>query len=220
MDYSTYVAGISGSCWSLSGLYSLANGHTSFLREHIKSRIQTDFLNPQTLDLLTQDPPARYLLSGMLIKQTVGKLDLADVYGTLVSSRVLLPDDTQSVSFDWLRLSSQTKHLERAQLPLPIYSMVRHDVTDVEDAIKDQAQKSAPSVFASSDEASKSEDAAVQQNRDLMSAATWQWFELTPYEVGSPDLDAWIPSWSLGRTFQDGKSLKPQPELSMTVMNG
>lgn len=39
-------------------------------------------------------------------------------------------------------------------------------------------------------------------------------------QFGSPDFDAWIPCWALGRTFEGGKSQEPQPELSMTVMNG
>lgn len=194
----------------------MSNGHTSFLREHVKSRIQKDFLSPDTIELLTQDPPARYLLSGMLIKQAVGQLDLADVYGTLVSSRILVPNEFASLSFDWLRLSSQAQQLDKAQLPMPIYSMVRHDVTEVEDAAKAQSESNPITPLFKDRDAEQN----VQLKRDLMSAATWQWFELTPFEVGSPDLDAWIPSWAFGREFQDGKSVKRQPELSMTIMNG
>lgn len=192
------------------------------IREHIKSRIRQDFLNPDTLELLVNDPPARYLLSGALIKQAVGDLNLADVYGTLVSSRILLPDNYNNLSFSHLRLSSQQSLLEDARLPLPIYSMVRHDVTDADD----DAQSPNPDCTSHSDaqyqamQAAESSEQQARRKRGLMSAATWQWFELTPYEVGSPDIEAWIPSWAFGRQFYNGRSLQPQPELSMTVMNG
>lgn len=145
-------------------------------REHVKSRISKDFLHPDTLQLLTEDPPARYLLSGMLIKQAVGQLDLADIYGTLVCSRVLLPDEHHSLSSKHLRLSSQAELLQKASLPLPIYSMVRHDVTEVEQAIKDNAKKNPLHIKEGAEK-------EVQEKKDLMSAAAWQWFELTPYEV-------------------------------------
>lgn len=162
------------------------------------------------------------MLSGALIKQAVGDLNLADVYGTLVSSRILLPDNCSNLSFSHLRLSSQQSLLEDARLPLPIYSMVRHDVTDADEDVHgpDPDRTSHSDAHGQALQAAESSEQQARQKRGLMSAATWQWFELTPYEVGSPDIEAWIPSWALGRHFRDGRSLQPQPELSMTVMNG
>ncbi len=60
LDCTTYVAGISGSCWALGVLYAGVAGHRSPMpesaAEHIKSRISTNFLDSSTFDLLTKSP--------------------------------------------------------------------------------------------------------------------------------------------------------------------
>ncbi|HXW85767.1 MAG TPA: hypothetical protein VEK38_00340, partial [Candidatus Bathyarchaeia archaeon] len=38
------------------------------------------------------------------------------------------------------------------------------------------------------------------------------WFEFNPYEIGSADYEAYIPSWSFGRKFVDGESVDFAPE--------
>ncbi|KAJ3173866.1 hypothetical protein HK101_011020 [Irineochytrium annulatum] len=50
--------------------------------------------------------------------------------------------------------------------------------------------------------------------------AWWQWFELTPVEVGCDELRVWIPSWSFGRKFYGGKSIDKVPEQSFTMQVG
>lgn len=60
LDCTTYVAGISGSCWALGVLYAGVAGHRyptpDSAAEHIKSRIATNFLDSSTFDLLTKSP--------------------------------------------------------------------------------------------------------------------------------------------------------------------
>ncbi len=34
----------------------------------------------------------------------------------------------------------------------------------------------------------------------------YHWLEFTPYEIGSPDLQAFVPTWAFGRPFKDGRS--------------
>lgn len=43
----------------------------------------------------------------------------------------------------------------------------------------------------------------------------YEFFEHTPYEVGCPYLNAYVPTWSFGRTFKNGKSQDFAPELSL-----
>jgi phospholipase A2 len=43
---------------------------------------------------------------------------------------------------------------------------------------------------------------AVNSRNDL----TYNWFEFTPYEIGSPDLKAFTPTWAFGRKFINGKT--------------
>ena len=60
LDCTTYIAGISGSCWALGVLYAGVAGHQNPVpetaAEHIKSRIATNFLDSSTLNLLTKSP--------------------------------------------------------------------------------------------------------------------------------------------------------------------
>lgn len=62
LDVVSYIAGISGSCWALSGLYSLAGGHLDVWTSHIKSRITTPFLDLGNFQLFT-DPPTNKVSS-------------------------------------------------------------------------------------------------------------------------------------------------------------
>lgn len=61
---------------------------------------------------------------------------------------------------------------------------------------------------------------AEEKNRELKKQGRWLWFETTPYEFGCDELGAWIPTWSLGRLFEAGKSVERVPELSLTITTG
>jgi cytosolic phospholipase A2 len=51
--------------------------------------------------------------------------------------------------------------------------------------------------------------------------AWFQWFEMTPYEVGCDELEAWCPTWAFGRRFEQGRSLQPGlPEQSLALLLG
>ena len=41
------------------------------------------------------------------------------------------------------------------------------------------------------------------------------WFEFTPYEIGSSQLNSYVPSWSFGRKFNNGQSIDKAPEQSL-----
>lgn len=47
-----------------------------------------------------------------------------------------------------------------------------------------------------------------------------QWYEITPYEAGSEDVGAWIPTWALGRAFDKGHDVEPRPEISLSILSG
>jgi len=41
------------------------------------------------------------------------------------------------------------------------------------------------------------------------------WYEFTPYEIGSPTLNLYVPAWAYGRKFVDGGSVDFAPEQSL-----
>ena len=59
-------------------------------------------------------------------------------------------------------------------------------------------------------------DAEQQQASD----AWFQWFEMTPHEVGCDELEAWVPTWAFGRRFEAGRSTTNLPEQSLALLLG
>lgn len=66
----------------------------------------------------------------------------------------------------------------------------------------------------------KNEDHSDKEHADAQDA-WFQWFEMTPYEVGCDELEAWVPTWAFGRRFELGRSLSPAvPEQSLALLLG
>ncbi|CAH7668862.1 acyl transferase/acyl hydrolase/lysophospholipase [Phakopsora pachyrhizi] len=207
LDVTSYVAGISGSCWALAVWYSLADGNLDKLRSHLMSRITTPFLDLSNLGLLVEKPTDKYLLSGLIAKASTNtdSLSLVDIYGTLVSSRLLVPDDISKLDFRHLKISNQRRLLD-GSLPLPIYCTINHLLAhERTESLLEKKSRDSVQDFA--------------QNQSFTSSS-YHWYELTPYEVGSEDVGAFIPTWALGRVFEDGKDIKRSPELSLSILNG
>lgn len=48
----------------------------------------------------------------------------------------------------------------------------------------------------------------------------FQWFEATPLEIGSADVQGYIPTWAWGRPFVSGRSLDRRPEEPLSLLLG
>ncbi|GET01214.1 cytosolic phospholipase A2 beta-like [Rhizophagus clarus] len=48
----------------------------------------------------------------------------------------------------------------------------------------------------------------------------YDWYEFTPFEIGSDKYDAWIPTWAFGREFKSGKSINNSPEQNISQLLG
>ncbi|KAF8322241.1 FabD/lysophospholipase-like protein [Clavulina sp. PMI_390] len=225
LDCVTYIAGISGSTWSMGALYSgvagLVNGVPSPLltQKHLQTRITVPYVDSSALDLLTKPPTNSYLLTGLIRKATIPltNISITDIYGTLISSRILVPDNVTPSSLDprFLSLHAFRQHVDNGALPMPIFTAVsRHlpeNLSKEESAIK----KEQTTLIS----ARRSE--RLNQRKDIIEdEARWLWFEFTPYETGCDELGAWIPSWALGRRFQAGKSIDRAPEVSFSILSG
>lgn len=60
----------------------------------------------------------------------------------------------------------------------------------------------------------------VDEKEHSESDAWWQWFEMTPFEIGCDELEAWAPTWGFGRPFEGGKSKQGLPEHSLALLLG
>ena len=211
----TYTAGVSGSCW-LQTLYNSTLGGRSHDRviRHLKHRIGTHIAYPPSfLDLLTRAPTNKFILSGTVEKlkgEPKANFGLVDVYGLLLSTRLLIPKDELSVNDSDLKMSEQRQYLEQGANPLPIYAAVRHEIP-----LEEQQT-----------EREKTEGKASETAKERAKQEAWfQWFEFTPYEIWCEEFDAGIPSWSVGRHFKDGRSIPREngfdlPELRIPFLMG
>jgi len=214
-DIATYTAGVSGSCWLQTLYYSTICGrrHDRII-EHLKRRIGTHIAYPPSfLELLTRAPTNKYLLSGSIEKlkgDPQADFGIVDAYGLLLAARLLVPRDELSVDSRDLKLSNQRSYLANGQNPLPIYAAVRHEIP-VED-------------LKTEDETAKGKTTDVTKEK-AKREAWFQWFEFSPYELWCEELEAGIPSWSIGRRFFEGQSLAREdglglPELGTPYMLG
>ncbi|GAA5959607.1 hypothetical protein JCM21900_002954 [Sporobolomyces salmonicolor] len=211
LDCTTYIAGVSGSCWAINTLMSIGGASLPWTLQHLRQRIKEPFLTPEAfVNLLDTDRESSVsLLSGAILKNASkgGEVSLVDVYGTLVSTRLFVssespafPPPPNPISLETLKTSSQRRLIDDGQAPLPIYCTIRHDLPP-DDVVKQKEQEG-------------------MTGQEILAEGKWHWFEITPYEVGCDQLGAFIPTWSLGRHFDAGKSVERVPELSLTILSG
>ena len=211
-DCATYTAGISGSCW-LQTLFNSSLGRRRYDRviEHLKKRVGVHIAYPPAfLELLTRAPTNKFILSGTIERLRGDKtadFGIVDVYGVLLATRLLIPRNEISVDDRDLKLSQQQRYLQSGLNPLPIYSAVRHEIPI--DEHKTEKEKANGEILESAREMSKNK-------------AWFQWFEFTPYEVFCEELGAGIPTWSVGRHFNNGNSRPGNgiPELRIPFLLG
>ncbi|PFH62700.1 hypothetical protein XA68_12378 [Ophiocordyceps unilateralis] len=206
-DCVTYTSGVSGSCW-LQALYlsSIAKGSIGALLNHLKARASTHIAYPPVaFHSLISLPTSKYLLTG-LVEKLIGDhqadFGLVDIYGLLLGARYLVPRGELGVNERDFKLSNQREFVKLGQRPLPIYSAVRHEIPELEDG---------------GEKASGAEEA-----RDK---SWFQWYEFTPYEFFCEEFGAGIPTWAVGRRFNDGEDVPlghgfHLPEIRMPLLMG
>ncbi|KAI1097915.1 FabD/lysophospholipase-like protein [Jackrogersella minutella] len=213
-DCVTYTSGVSGSCW-LQSLYnsSLSNHHFDNIVDHLKSRIGIHFAYPPVAFASVTSSPTSKLLLSSLVEKLKGdpKADfgLVDVYGILLAARLLVPRGELGINERDFKLSNQRQYIKYGQNPMPIYTAVRHEIPDIAGQV------------------SKAGVASSEQAKEIAKKEAWfQWFEFTPYEFFCEEFNAGIPTWSLGRRFNNGEDVPPEsngfhlPELRMPIMMG
>ncbi|KAF4963406.1 hypothetical protein FSARC_8578 [Fusarium sarcochroum] len=211
-DCVTYTSGVSGSCWLQAlNLTSFNKGSLKNLLEHLKARASTHIAYPPTaFQSLASMPTNKYLLSGMVEKlkgDPNADFGLVDVYGVLLAARYLVPKGDLGVNERDFKLSNQRQYVQYGQLPLPIYTAVRHEIPNLPEA----AQQSPIEAEIAKEEAKKE--------------AWFQWYEITPYEFFCEEFGAGIPTWALGRRFDGGHDIPPEhgfhlPEIRLPLLMG
>jgi phospholipase A2 len=215
-DCATYTAGVSGSCW-LQALFhsSLGGRRLDKIVDHLKARIGVHIAYPPVaLAALNSAPTNKFLLSGFVEKlrgDPQADFGLVDVYGLLLAARLLVPKGEVGVDDRDLKISNQQDYLKNGEHPMPIYTAVRHEIPIIEE----------------SSELEKATDSPSQETKAKAKKEAWfQWFEISPYEMFCEEFGAGIPTWAIGRKFENGKDLAQDeggfrvPELRLPLMLG
>ncbi|KAF3061980.1 Cytosolic phospholipase A2 zeta [Daldinia childiae] len=210
-DCATYTSGVSGSCW-MQALYlsSLTDCRFDRIVDHLKARLGVHIAYPPAaFSSVTSSPTNKLLLSSVVEKlkgDPKAAFGLVDVYGILLAARLLVPKGELGINERDFKLSSQREYIKYGQNPLPIYTAVRHEIPDI---------------------AANMSKGSPEQAKEIAKQEAWfQWFELTPYEFFCEEFNAGIPTWALGRRFNDGEDVPPEkngfhlPEVRMPIMMG
>ncbi|KAK4543636.1 hypothetical protein LTR36_005281 [Oleoguttula mirabilis] len=219
-DCLTYVSGVSGSCWSLAAYYTFGRASFDHVIDHCKRRLSP--YHPLSGDairkLLSSPGGARITLGPLIQKSKSGLQTVAmDLYAVFTTGWIFFQDDLElgqegvaktevaGAQRSWYRWSSAREYIDSGAQPLPIMTAIRH-----ERPWKDWSDDEHPF------------DEADHNQGDHASAkdAWFQWYEMTPYEVGCDEIEAWVPTWGFGRPFDQGRSTMQLPEQSLALLLG
>jgi cytosolic phospholipase A2 len=215
-DLITYVAGVSGSCWTIAAYYTFADANVDHIFDHFKRRLSPHhpLSDPAIRTTLTAINGPYNTLGPLMLKQTSNlHVVLMDLYSVFTTGYLFLHRSQESeivrrkpdTNRGWWKWTSARRWLDEGQQPLPIMTAIRH-----ERPWKDWVDKEHPF----NDENHMSEEHAGTKD------AWYQWFEMTPYEIGCDELEAWVPTWGFGRPFEEGKSTMQLPEQSLALLLG
>ncbi|RUP49135.1 acyl transferase/acyl hydrolase/lysophospholipase, partial [Jimgerdemannia flammicorona] len=188
----TLPAAISGSCWTLSLLYSTLTqpsespSHLSLspttLLNHLRPRLTfnpTSFSHLTNLASVSEENQLR-LVQGVLrrygqVGDSVGLVDLtgAALGGILLTEEggAVIEEEGKKVYLrlvkpEEVKLSRQRRFVTEGENPLPIYCSVRHEMPEGNDAAE-----------------------GMKTESDGKKESYFQWFELTPFEIGSEEFN-------------------------------
>ncbi|KAK7725729.1 hypothetical protein SLS57_003795 [Botryosphaeria dothidea] len=167
--------------------------------------LEEKHIHPDDVPTIAIAPTNKFLLTGVVEKfrgVPGAEFGIVDIYGLLLAARLMVPKGELDLDDRDLKLSNQRRFVDSGAHPLPIYTAVRHEIPPDED----------------SSEAARNEAREKQE-------AWFQWFEFTPYEMWCEELTAGIPTWAIGRQFENGKGIWREnglalPELRVPLFLG
>ncbi|EJT98789.1 FabD/lysophospholipase-like protein [Dacryopinax primogenitus] len=221
-DLVSYVAGVSAACWTIAAYLTFAHQDADLLLSHFAENSSQHPLSPRALRTVLSSPHgADFLFAPLAAKVRKGlRLALMDLWSTGSTGWMWLPlacetGERPRLREEWMQWS---KVWERAGVkdgcePFPILTCVRHvipwDPSTPRRLLRHLLR------FARSDPVRRDIESAAKVHH-----AWYQWWEVNPLEVGSDEMEGWVPSWAFGRRFRNGRSLERAVELPLSLLLG
>ncbi|KAI5475572.1 FabD/lysophospholipase-like protein [Pseudohyphozyma bogoriensis] len=183
------------------------------LLDHFKDVAGVHPLTAKAANLVAEaEGGVEAMLGPLVAKHRAGQeVCMIDLYSTLTSSYFWLLDSKKEqgriepASLKWSR-AYEHGQLAQGKEPFPILTAVRHERPWRDWKSKEEA-------FEDTETSNSSEHREQKE-------AWWQWFEINPVEVGSEELEGWVPTWAFGRSFNKGVSTQNLPEHSLALLLG
>lgn len=206
--------------WAIAAYYAFGDADFEKVIDHCKKRLAPHHpLSPEAVQKLLSSSKGHYETLGPLVQKSKSGLHTVpmDMYAVFTTGYLFMQEDPMvnpmgAASSEvagyhraWWKWTDAKCHLQDGAEPLPILTAIRH-----ERPWKDWVDEQHP--FGNQDPRS-------DEHQDA-SDAWWQWFEITPYEIGCDELEAWCPTWGFGRQFEAGKSVRGLPEQSLALLLG
>ncbi|WFD22282.1 phospholipase A2 [Malassezia equina] len=235
----TWCSAVSGSCWTLAAYYTIAQCSTDVLIAHLLAMAHEEAhpMSLQAMDRVARSSRGIYYLLGPLLRKSRNKklhCRIMDFYATLVLSYQFLPrplalfgtdysyngprankepslhehslwakyepsEGLSRKSFQWSKVWERTR-LSEGLHPIPILTGVRR-------VWRPYPVGDAPAPGPS------------QEGPPLVGSG-YDWYEISPLELGCRSIGAWIPTWAYGRTFENGRSTHRAPEQMLATIVG
>ncbi|KAH8652079.1 acyl transferase/acyl hydrolase/lysophospholipase [Xylariales sp. PMI_506] len=240
-DCLTWVAGVSGSCWTIAGYYTIASQSVAKLIRHYLS-VAKELAHPMSikgLNRVARSSKGVYFLIGPLMRKAqtgIIGLGIMDLYSTLTTTYQLLSREPGASlsrgTFQFSKIWTRSRINHGAE-PMPILTAVRRAPKDSVVGVKPHTDSSLSKGRPPSLALKQHQTAACQKLPERLRGAAhldsldssipkgfFQWFEISPLEVGCVDTESYVPTWSWGRSFVSGRSVGRQPEQSLSLVLG
>jgi cytosolic phospholipase A2 len=176
-------------------------------------------------------------------------LGVMDLYGTLTTTYQFLSREPKArlsrATFQFSKVWTRSG-IDKGVEPMPIFTAVRRapkDASGVKPHADSSLSKGQPPTRAMTQHQTTVSKVIVglqrPESRDIhlkptaprardraeppdssLAKGFFQWFEISPLEIGSPDVHGYIPAWSWGRSFVSGRSVGRYPEQSLSLLLG
>jgi len=236
-----WSSAVSGSCWTLAVYYTIAQCSTDVMIAHLLAMAHEEAhpMSLHAMDRVARSSRGIYYLLGPLLRKSRNKTlhcRIMDFYATLVLSYQFLPrplslfgtdysyngpdsrrepslqehamwakyepsEGLSRKSFQWSKVWTRAKLNEGLQ-PIPILTGVRRVWRPYSKA-----------------EVTVADNVPGHEKTPLVGSG-YDWYEISPLELGCRNIGAWIPTWAYGRAFENGQSKHRGPEEMLASIVG